>query len=187
MCKRWDYLRHNVTIVRKSFASPRSIQYTKIMEAAPFQWSGWRKFIQPNLWIKVSCWIKFVGKKVPAPSSNFGLKLHGRLDNSWVKKCRPNTWEHISSIAPATGGDGNHIILIFDSIRETTTIRFTELKLEVLDSPQAVTPINEYCAFTNSDMSKQYVAMGVNRTGIPTTSGPGSMDFVADYPQDESK
>lgn len=186
VCKRWDLLRHSVAVVRKAIATPlkveRSIQYSKNETGSgPWQWSGWQKSIPRHLWIRLSCWIKFVGE-VPAPSSNFGLKLHGRVDNSWVRNCRANTWEYISSVAQATGGDGNHIILIFDSIRERTVIRFTELRLEVIDSPQAETPINDYVAFTSNDLSKQYVAMGISRTGIPASEGAGSMDFVSDYP-----
>jgi len=187
VCKRWDSLRHRVSIVRKAISTPfsvkRSIQYSKNGTGmAPWQWSGWQKSIPRHLWIRLSCWIKFVGE-VPTPSFNFGLKLHGRVDNSWVRSCRPNTWEHISSVAQATGGDGNHIILIFDSIDESTVIRFTELKLEIIDSPQAETCINEYVAFTSNDLSNDYVAMGINRTGIPARSGAGFMDFDIDYPQ----
>lgn len=187
VCKRWDSLRHSVAAVRKAIATPlkveRCIQYSKNRTGSgPWQWSGWQKSIPRHLWIRVSCWIKFVGE-VPAPSSNFGLKLHGRVDNSWVRNCRPNTWTYISSVAQATGGDGNHILLIFDSIQESTVIRFTELRLEIIDSPQAQTPIKDYVAFTSSDLSKQYVAMGINRKGIPAVSGAGSMDFVSDYPK----
>ena len=176
-------MRHNVSIMRKNLVSPRSIEYIKTRSGGgPWQWSGFQKHIPHNLWIKVSCWIKFVGQ-VPPPSGNFGLKLHGRVDNSFLKKCRPDTWEYISSVAKATGGDGNHILLIFDSIHEGITIRFTELKLEVINSPQAESSVDEYLAFTNSDVSKEYVAMGVSRKGIPTSAGAGSMNFVTDYPK----
>ncbi len=168
--------------MRKSLASPRSIEYKKGGHGSgPWQWSGWQKHIPHHLWMRVSCWIKFVGM-VPPPSGNFGLKLHGKLDNSFLKNCSPDTWEYVSSVGKATGGDGNHIILIFDSVREKTTIRFTELRLEIIDSPEAKTPIEEYVAFTSTDISREYVTMGINRRGIPTASGVGAMTFVTDYP-----
>lgn len=187
VCKRWDLLRHSVATVRKAIATPiqvkRSVQYKKNRTGSGlWQWSGWQKPIPSHLWIRLSCWIKFVGE-VPAPSSNFGLKLHGRLDNSWVKNCRPNTWKHITSVGPAMGGDGNHILLIFDSIQKRTVIRFTELRLEIIDSPQAKVPIKDFVAFTSNHISKEYVAMGIDRIGIPTVNGAGSMDFVSDYPR----
>ena len=81
-----------------------------------------------------------------------------------------------------TGGDRNHILLIFDSIQEEVTIRFCQLKLEILESPNAETPLEEHFAFTNCGISRDYVAMGVGRRGIPTSNRNGSMDFVTDYP-----
>eukprot|EP00551_Chaetoceros_affinis_P006998 CAMPEP_0203684940 /NCGR_PEP_ID=MMETSP0090-20130426/48292_1 /ASSEMBLY_ACC=CAM_ASM_001088 /TAXON_ID=426623 /ORGANISM="Chaetoceros affinis, Strain CCMP159" /LENGTH=205 /DNA_ID=CAMNT_0050554123 /DNA_START=1947 /DNA_END=2567 /DNA_ORIENTATION=- len=203
--------------MRKQIATPRCMQYRKSgVGAQAWQWSGWRMAIPNHLWMKVSCWVKFVSVNdadaggddddddddddkqtqkqayIPPPSGNFGLKLHGRLDNSWVKDCRPNTWTHISSVARATGGDGNHILLIFDSIREKVVVRFADLRLQIIDSPEKAKtktpPINEYVAFTNSGMSKDYVAMGIDRKGIPAASGYGSMAFVSDYPpQNASK
>ena len=99
-----------------------------------------------------------------------------------MSRCRLGEWEHITSVARATGGDANHIILIFDSIHEQVTIRFSQLKLEIMDSPDSKTPLEEHFAFTNCDMSREYLAMGSDRRGIPANFSIGSMNFVADYP-----
>lgn len=63
------------------------------------------------------------------------------------------------------------------------TIRFTQLKLEVMDSPHVEKPREEYFAFTDSDMSSEYVVMGIGHKGIPAQSHSGSIDFVRDHPE----
>ena len=110
----------------------RAIEYTSTAHRnEPMQWCGWRKSTFPSQWwMRVSCWIKFIGA-VPPPSDNFGLKLHGKVDNSWLSQCEPDTWTRISSMAPCSGGDGGHVLLIFDSIAQPQRVRFTALELEV--------------------------------------------------------
>ena len=89
--------------------------------------------------MRVSCWIKFVGS-VPRPAGSFGFKLHGAVDNTWVRSCNADEWTWICSVAPATGGDNSYITLIFDDIDHPQTIRFTALELEVFSERPALKP-----------------------------------------------
>jgi hypothetical protein len=64
----------------------------------------------------MSGWIKF-HEKVPAGTNNFGWKIMGQVRNDWLDTCEPNEWHYISEVAPVVpGGDGNHVIFIFDSM-----------------------------------------------------------------------
>mmetsp|Transcript_14503 Transcript_14503/g.41538 ORF Transcript_14503/g.41538 Transcript_14503/m.41538 type:complete len:264 (+) Transcript_14503:222-1013(+) len=109
-----------------------SMEYIKTTKGRQgMQWYGWQ-VDRPGVLFRVSCQIKFL-EKVPPPSNNFGLKIHGKTDNSWLTHVVPGKWAHISSSGASTHGDRNWILLIFDSIEEPQTVRFTDLKLEVLD------------------------------------------------------
>ena len=79
------------------------------------QWFGFQSDSYKGKFFKFKGWIKFVGS-VPPQSSNFGLKVCGQFYNSFISKCAPDTWYHISELVHCKGGDGNHIILIFDSV-----------------------------------------------------------------------
>eukprot|EP00933_Yihiella_yeosuensis_P007628 TRINITY_DN11274_c0_g1_i1.p1 TRINITY_DN11274_c0_g1~~TRINITY_DN11274_c0_g1_i1.p1 ORF type:complete len:227 (+),score=36.09 TRINITY_DN11274_c0_g1_i1:56-682(+) len=109
-------------------------------------WIGWQQPVFQRQWLRLSCWIKFIGF-VPLASENFGLKLHGDIQNSWLEDMTPDTWTWISAVAVPTGGDANHIILTFDSVNVPCKVLFTGLELEVLDSnlrpPLRVSPDSE--------------------------------------------
>ena len=96
----------------------------------PWQWCGWRVHCPKTWWMRVSCWIKFIDA-VPPPSGNFGLKLHGAVCNDWVRGCRADEWHFVSATRRCSGGDGNHVLLIFDSITQPVTVRFTDLRYEL--------------------------------------------------------
>ena len=112
-------------------SNPYSIEYSSKAKAdEPWQWCGWRVHAPPSWWVRMSCWIKFIDK-VPAPSYNFGLKLHGYVCNDWVSECKADQWHFVSATGRCTGGDGSHVILIFDSIAHPVTVRFTDLHYEL--------------------------------------------------------
>jgi len=94
------------------------------------QWCGWRFHVSHGHWLRMSCWIKFIDR-VPPPSGNFGVKIQGQVDNGWVRECQPNVWKYISVVKPSNpGGDGDHHLLIFDSIHGPQEVRFAALTLE---------------------------------------------------------
>ena len=103
------------------------------------QWSGWRMALPLGSWMRLSCWIAFScdGRRKPARTGNFGLKLHGMVHNQWLDSIGDNSseWHYISAVGQATGGDGNHILLIFDSMTspdaQPLEVLFTGLTLEV--------------------------------------------------------
>jgi len=98
------------------------------------QWCGWRFHVAHGHWLRMSCWIKFVDR-IPPPSGNFGVKIQGQVDNSWVRECQPDVWKYISVVKPSNpGGDDNHHLLIFDSIHGPQEVRFAALTLEVFES-----------------------------------------------------
>jgi len=94
------------------------------------RWVGWRKPFPANQWLRVSGWIKFMGS-VPPASGSFGLSLHGQLNNSWLRECRPNEWCRVTSDAQASGGDGNHILVKFVSVPDRRQVLMADFTCEV--------------------------------------------------------
>lgn len=110
----------------------RSMEYVKSFEGSKgFQWYGWQVSM-PGARLRVSCWIKFL-KQVPPPSPNFGLKIHGRTDNGWLRDVSADQWVRISAEGPNTGGDHGWVLLIFDTLQQLQTVRFTDFRLEAFD------------------------------------------------------
>ena len=112
--------------------TPWSISYVSTAKVnEPWQWCGWRVHCPNTWWVRVSCWIKFIDA-VPPPSNNFGLKIHGATCNDWVRECKADEWRFVSATRRCTGGDGTHVLLIFDSIAQPVTVRFTDLRYELI-------------------------------------------------------
>ena len=86
-------------------------------------------------------WIRFIDK-VPPPSSNFGLKIHGSIQNEWVRELRPNEWGFVSAIAPGSNRDGSHLLLIFDSIAEKQEVEFAGLKCDIFETAREAEGFN---------------------------------------------
>ena len=97
-----------------------------------YQWIGWQDRMFANQNLRISFWIKFEGR-VPARGSNFGMKVYGRVYNEWVSKCKPNKWCWVQmEKLCANSGDGDHVILIFDSISHRQVVRISQLKVEII-------------------------------------------------------
>ena len=79
------------------------------------QWLGFRSDSYKGKNLKFEAWINFVGS-VPPNSNNFGLKVCGKFYVSFISKAVANSWYRISEDIYCDGGDGNHIILIFDGV-----------------------------------------------------------------------
>jgi len=111
------------------------IQYEKSEAGGGnWQWLGWDEdFINKSRYVIVSLWIKFEDV-VPPSSPNFGLKIHGNLNNAWVDDMEPNKWKFISACAQNTYGDYGHSLLIFDSVHQPITVLIADMKLEVRDT-----------------------------------------------------
>ena len=100
--------------------------------SGPLQWLGWQSKIFSGEKLRISFWIKFV-YRVPAPSGNFGIKVYGMVYNDFVKRCKANVWCYVEkTIQCKSSGDGNHVILIFDSIRHTQVVRISMLQVQIL-------------------------------------------------------
>ena len=105
--------------------------------------------LPPGSWMRLSCWISFScdGRRRPARSGNFGLKLHGMMHNQWLDRISDHScaWHYISAVGQATGGDGNHVLLIFDSMTspdgQPIEVLFTGLMLEVFLPPSPCPPL----------------------------------------------
>ena len=58
-----------------------------------------------------------------------------------MSECEPDEWKYVSVVKPSNpGGDGNHHLLIFDSVHGPQEVRFAALTLEVFgpgEPPQA--------------------------------------------------
>lgn len=89
----------------------------------PWQWAGWQQTIPSGKFAKMCAWIQFVDS-VPAPSYNFGFKMQGSLVNQWVSSAKADEWSYVHAIAPThEGGDGDHFLLIFDSVAGPATVQ----------------------------------------------------------------
>ena len=96
------------------------------------QWFGWRNSLFSNKKLQITFWIKFVDS-VPKQSGNFGIKVYGALFNDFVKRCQPNKWCFVEKTTVCrASGDGNHVLLIFDSISHKQTIRISQFQIKIL-------------------------------------------------------
>lgn len=84
-------------------------------------------------------WIKF-HHSVPPPSDNFGVKIHGDVDNSWVSSCKPHHWYWVSVVGKATGDDGNHVLVIFDTVSGPREVDMYNLHCEVFQHKVSAKP-----------------------------------------------
>ena len=81
----------------------------------------------------MSAWVKFL-TDVPAASGNYGFKIQGAVNNGWVGDMNKNEWKWISQVGPVQpGGDGNHLIYIFDSVGRYTEVRLADMELELFE------------------------------------------------------
>ena len=96
------------------------------------QWLGWQSRIFADETLRISFWIKFVDR-VPKMSWNFGIKVYGALYNDFVHKCVRDKWCYVEeTVKCRNSGDGNHVLLIFDSISHLQTVRISKLQVQVL-------------------------------------------------------
>ena len=100
--------------------------------ACPWQWLGWQDRVFANQILHISFWIKFV-KRIPVQSENFGMKVYGQVYNDWVRECKVNQWCFVEMEELCRGsGDGNHVIMIFDSINHKQRVRISQFKIDLL-------------------------------------------------------
>ena len=95
------------------------------------QWLGFSDRIFANEWLKIEFWIKFVDI-IPPKSGNFGIKVYGILHNDWVDDCTVNDWCEVSlEIQNRNSGDGDHVLLIFDSVTQKHTVRIARFGITI--------------------------------------------------------
>ena len=84
------------------------------------QWIGFQSNDFNQKTLKFNAWINFVGA-LPTDSElrrgNFGLKVCGKFYNSFMTNAVADTWIHINEEVQCNGGDGRHIIMIFDNLQ----------------------------------------------------------------------
>ena len=119
------------------------LKYTLAPRSIPQgQWCGWQMQLPPRTWMRVSCWLRFEQVPPKVQWGNFGLKLHGRTHTAFMDEVKAKEWCFVSAVGQATGGDGSHILLIFDSMHGPNQVLIKDLTLEELfdSNPQAVLP-----------------------------------------------
>ena len=90
----------------------------------------------------MSAWVKFL-TDVPPASGNYGFKIQGTVNNGWVSDMKKNEWKWVSQVGPVVpGGDGNHLIYIFDSVGRYTEVRLADMELELFDTQPEPRPYN---------------------------------------------
>jgi hypothetical protein len=119
-------------------------------------WPGLTVF--GETWIQMSFYIKFFDQ-VPESSSNFGIKVQGQLENSWVDIIRlenkPGHWFYVSKAFPSNpGGDADYMLLIFDSASDAhMKVQVLGLEVRLYDSmPKDTFIVQEVLAVENSDL-----------------------------------
>jgi len=128
----------------------------------PFQWMGFQGWpgltVFGETWIQMSFYIKFFDQ-VPESSSNFGIKVQGQLENSWVDIIRlenkPGHWFYVSKAFPSNpGGDADYMLLIFDSASDAhMKVQVLGLEVRLYDSmPKDTFIVQEVLAVENSDL-----------------------------------
>ena len=131
------------------------------------QWTGWQTAIPAGKWVQMSAWIKFVAT-VPRAGGNFGFKIQGQLINDWVATCEADRWCLVSAVTKSNpGGDGNHNLLIFDTVPGPQTVLVAGVTMRVYGSdPRAG---QEAKGVIRSDDAKQ-------KGGSSKAPAPGSTD-----------
>jgi len=116
------------------------ITYTKKTNGAKsFQWIGWSSRDFSNKKINYKFSIFFEGN-VPPKSDNFGFKVYGKIHNDWVSTCTANDWCDVAGNANVSAnGDGNHVILIFDSITDQRKIHIHGLSVDIMAPGDLIT------------------------------------------------
>eukprot|EP00933_Yihiella_yeosuensis_P025727 TRINITY_DN19961_c0_g1_i1.p1 TRINITY_DN19961_c0_g1~~TRINITY_DN19961_c0_g1_i1.p1 ORF type:complete len:248 (-),score=43.55 TRINITY_DN19961_c0_g1_i1:247-903(-) len=105
--------------------------------ASEVQWIGWELDIPSDKYVRMSCWIKFLGH-VPPVSGDFGFQIRGSTHNDWVRHLQPDAWTFVSAIGNPddVNIDDDPFTLTFSSIHEPFTVKFAGLKIEIDDLPQ---------------------------------------------------
>ena len=86
-----------------------------------YQWVGWRIPEFRRKKVKVSFDVKF--RKKPE-SGHYGMKFYGKLVNSWINTAPMNEWTSVEFEENLpNGGDGDHVILIFDRVSVDLELR----------------------------------------------------------------
>ena len=87
---------------------------------------------------RLSFWIKFE-TNVPEKSNQFGVKMFGKIYDDWVDTCSQGEWNWVSVVAPKSGLDGGHMLIIFDSCVHPVSALVTRVRLEGFNKePQAL-------------------------------------------------
>ena len=86
----------------------------------------------------MSGWVKFIDN-VPEASRYFGFNIQGNMNNDWIAGMVPNEWKWISQVGPVVpGGDGNHVIYIYDNMTGPQQVEMSDMELELFtNQPEA--------------------------------------------------
>jgi len=86
-----------------------------------FQWVGWKNRDFRNKQVKVSFDVKFATKPT---EGNYGMKFYGTLVSDWVDTAPLGEWYRVElEQTLPRGGDGDHVILIFDGVSVDLELR----------------------------------------------------------------
>lgn len=119
---------------------------------------------------------------MPKPSPNFGFKIHGEIHNDWVKGCRPDEWCFVSAEGFAhPGGDGNHLLMIFDTVSGPRRILFNGYMCEVFESHPVDRPVQTHEALKHGgghhDGLKLQCDMQSTKNHLPFEGGRYKLEY----------
>ena len=83
--------------------------------SSSYQWIGWRSATFANRQFRATFEAKFLAPRID--TGNDGFKVYGEFHDQWLKQAgqQVGTWVSADVVATVpSGGDGNHILLIFD-------------------------------------------------------------------------
>ena len=79
------------------------------------QWLGFKSSHFANKILHIVAHIKFE-ERIPPASSNFGLKVCGKVHNDFLKRCQPDSWCLIKEDVACKKGGDSYVILIFNTV-----------------------------------------------------------------------
>lgn len=128
------------TVDKPSFKAGEYITYEKTRNGnAPFQWFGWQSRIFSEKYITFKFAINFEGS-VPPKSNNLGFKVYGKVYDNWISTCQADQWCYVEeTVKVAKSGDGDHVILIFDSVADQRKIHFADITVDVFEFGDLIT------------------------------------------------
>lgn len=101
-------------------------------------WLGWQNSEFQAEKLRISGWLRFSEK--PVPQDNFGMKVCNINHNDFMKSCEEGEWCYFTVVETCRSqdNDNNHVLLIFDGMKQAMSIHIFKLKMELLRCGKSV-------------------------------------------------